>query len=81
MHTIISKLQLTKKHDHITPVLKELHWLPVRKRIEFKFLQVFAWNCTLVPEGNAERVRSDTDTEIHIQELTLRDENQHENLR
>ena len=29
---------LTKKYDHITPVLKELHWLPVRKRIEFKIL-------------------------------------------
>ena len=29
---------LTKKHDHITPVLKELHWLPVRQRIEFKIL-------------------------------------------
>ena len=29
---------LTKKLDHITPALKELHWLPVRKRIEFKIL-------------------------------------------
>ena len=25
-----------KKHDHIQPVLRELHWLPVDKRIEFK---------------------------------------------
>ena len=75
---------LTKKHDHITPVLKELHWLPVRKRIEFKILlsvQVFAWNCTPLPEGNAERVCPTTDTEINIQELTLRAENQHEKLR
>ena len=31
-------ITLTKKHDHITPVLKELHWLLVRKRIEFKIL-------------------------------------------
>ena len=22
------------KHDHITPILKELHWLPIHKRIE-----------------------------------------------
>jgi len=22
----------TRKHDHITPVLNELHWLPVRER-------------------------------------------------
>ena len=28
----------SKKYDHITPVLKDLHWLPTRKRIEFKIL-------------------------------------------
>ena len=28
----------TRKFDHITPVLKELHWLPIRKRIDFKIL-------------------------------------------
>ena len=28
----------TRKHDHITPVLKELHWLPVRYRIDYKIL-------------------------------------------
>ena len=28
----------SKKYDHITPVLKDLHWLPIRKRIEFKIL-------------------------------------------
>ncbi len=43
----MAKLQLIKnsssrlitrglKYDHITPVLRELHWLPVRKRIELK---------------------------------------------
>ena len=26
----------TRRRDHITPVLRELHWLPVRQRIEFK---------------------------------------------
>jgi len=25
-----------KRRDHITPVLQQLHWLPVRRRIEFK---------------------------------------------
>ena len=33
-----------KKHDHITPVLEELHWLPVRKRIELKIL-LLAYKC------------------------------------
>ena len=28
----------SKKYDHITPVLKDLHWLPNRKRIVFKIL-------------------------------------------
>src|SRR6188768_1495513 len=26
----------TKFHDHITPVLKKLHWLPIQQRIKFK---------------------------------------------
>ena len=28
------------KHDHITPILKNLHWLPVEKRITYKILLV-----------------------------------------
>ena len=28
----------TKKYDHITPVLKKLHWLPVKFRIDYKIL-------------------------------------------
>ena len=31
-------VSLTKKYDHITPVLKQLHWLPVRLRIKFKII-------------------------------------------
>ena len=31
-------LTRTAKHDHITPVLKELHWLPVEKRIMYKII-------------------------------------------
>ena len=27
-----------RKSDHITPILKQLHWLPVKCRIEFKVL-------------------------------------------
>jgi len=25
-----------RRRDHITPVLRQLHWLPVRQRIDFK---------------------------------------------
>ena len=30
----------SRKFDHITPVLKELHWLPVEQRIVFKVLLI-----------------------------------------
>ena len=34
-----ARLLMKKKcFDHITPILTELHWLPVRKRIQFKVL-------------------------------------------
>jgi hypothetical protein len=29
-----------RKREHITPILHQLHWLPVRKRIEFKILLI-----------------------------------------
>ncbi|KAJ8041810.1 hypothetical protein HOLleu_12718 [Holothuria leucospilota] len=28
----------TRKHDHITPILRYLHWLPVWQRIDFKIM-------------------------------------------
>jgi len=48
-HELMNKLQsvqnkaarmitLTKRREHITPVLKRLHWLPVDVRIDFKVL-------------------------------------------
>ena len=45
----------TRRRDHITPVLRQLHWLPVRQRVDFKLallpapgLQVAArCNCTI----------------------------------
>ena len=34
----------TSTHIHVTPVLKELHWLPVKSRIAFKML-VMTFKC------------------------------------
>lgn len=31
-------LTLTRKYDHITPILRDLHWLPVQQRIKYKIL-------------------------------------------
>jgi len=28
----------TQRRDHITPVLRQLHWLPVRQRVNFKLV-------------------------------------------
>ena len=39
----VSKLQLvtkTRRVDHITPILRKLHWLSVRKRSIFKILLI-----------------------------------------
>jgi hypothetical protein len=33
-----------RRYDHITPVLAELHWLPVRQRVIFK-TAVLVWKC------------------------------------
>ena len=33
---------LTPRRDHITPILKDLHWLPVKYRVQFKIL-VLVW--------------------------------------
>ena len=35
-------LTKTRKFEHITPILKELHWLHVRERIQFKLL-ILTW--------------------------------------
>ena len=29
-----------RRYDHITPVLKELHWLPIKHRIDFKLATI-----------------------------------------
>ena len=39
-NNVARMLSLRRKFDHITPVLKDLHWLPVEQRIEHKVLQL-----------------------------------------
>ena len=33
-------ITLSRKHEHITPILLNLHWLPVNYRIIFKILLI-----------------------------------------
>ena len=37
-HTAARMITRTRRSDHITPVLIDLHWLPVCRRIEYKIL-------------------------------------------
>ena len=30
-----------KRRDHVTPILRQLHWLPVQQRIQFKILMTY----------------------------------------
>lgn len=51
-------LTRTGKYDHITPVLKSLHWLPVKKRIQYKIL-LLTFKCihNLAPEYLCELIK------------------------
>jgi len=62
-----------RRHDHITPVLCQLQWLPVRRRVEFKLACLarqalcgqmpiyLADDIHLVSEGNRRSLRSSSD--------------------
>lgn len=66
-----------RKHDHVTPLLNELHWLPVRARIVFKVLMIVykcfhhnspSYLCSLMTHRNSRPgLRSSTDaTLLHV---------------
>jgi len=60
----------TRRRDHITPVFRQLHWLPVRQRVEFKLALLLnkalhdataaylVDDCQLVSHAGRRRLRS-----------------------
>jgi len=42
----------TRRRDHITPVLRQLHWLPVRQRVDFK-LALLVYNYKALHDATA----------------------------
>jgi len=60
----------TRRSDHISPVLRQLHWLPVRQRVHFKVATLvhqslsgvsppyLADDCCLVADARERRLRS-----------------------
>ena len=37
-NTAARQITCSRKYDHTTPILIDLHWLPIAKRIKFKIL-------------------------------------------
>ena len=72
----------SKKYDHITPVLKYLHWLPIRKRIGLKILHLtfkYMQGCAplylrelLVKQANTRTLRSNTKNLLQIPHTNLK---------
>jgi len=60
----------SRRRDHITPVLCQLHWLPVRRRVEFKLTCLvrlylyLADDIHLDSEGNRRFLRSSSDNNV-----------------
>ena len=44
LNTAARIVSLSPKRCHITPILKDLHWLPIEKRIQYKLL-VITFRC------------------------------------
>ena len=61
----------TRKYEHITPVLKSLHWLPVPQRIHYKIL-LLTFKCLI---GKAPLYLQEL-LEVSIQSRSLRSNDQ-----
>ncbi len=72
----------TKKYDHITAIRKELHWLPVKARIEFKILTM-TWKSIngaapqylsdlIVDKTVTRSLRSDNKNLLHVPVTSLK---------
>ena len=55
------------KFQHISPVMKDLHWLPIKKRIEYKIL-VLTFKCVhnLAPVYLTEHLHNRTNKELEL---------------
>jgi len=70
--TVVLSLSGARLYDHITPVLQELQWLPVRRRVDFNMTTLvylslsgmapacLASNCQLVSDKGRRQLRSAT---------------------
>ena len=62
----------TSKFDHITPVLKDLHWLPIKQRIKYKtILLVFKALNGLAPSYLSDKLVKKTDNGLRSSNQNL----------
>jgi len=54
----------TGQREHITPVLRELHWLPVRRRVDFKLAMARTIRCTAGYHGTCRAIVSSSPTQV-----------------
>jgi len=81
--TIITCYWSLACYDHITPVLRELHWLPIRERVKFKVVCLvrqslsgqapvyLAGDCCLVSDSTRRCWRPDLRGTTNIQQRTF----------
>jgi hypothetical protein len=56
-----------KRREHVTPLLKQLHWLPIRQRIVFKILLlVFKFYQEMTPIYISELLHKSTRNELTL---------------
>lgn len=67
---VLRDIEGTRQFDYISPVLRQLHWLPVRQRVEFKVANLVheamcghascyvAGDCCVVTASRQRRIRS-----------------------
>jgi len=67
---MITSAGSARRRDHITPILRQLHWLPVPQRVDFKIAVLLfqcltghapaylADDCKLAADASARRLRS-----------------------
>ena len=71
-----------KRHDHVTPLLKRLHWLPVPERIVFKLATLsFRYfdgtlppylSCCLSPSSSSRSLRSSSQKLLTVPRVNLK---------
>ena len=62
---------MAKKSDHVSPLLEQLHWLPVHKRIDLKHLTII-YNFYATVIAHLHMLKNSLSTKLQWTSLQLR---------